>query len=76
MARYFECLHCGAVTPVEETPPKCRRCGHGTGVIHAQKPETIDRKSGQDRRTSERDRRGGPEGTSNMLTASEEASAL
>ena len=38
MPSYFECLHCGVVTPVEASPPKCGQCGHGTGVIHLEKP--------------------------------------
>jgi hypothetical protein len=40
---YFECLHCGIVTPVEITPPKCSSCGHGTGVVHQNKPSMPDR---------------------------------
>lgn len=38
MLRYFECLHCGTVTPLEGLPVKCPSCGHGTGVLHEQDP--------------------------------------
>ena len=38
---YFECLHCGTVTSVETTAPKCVQCGHGTGIIHQHEPRTV-----------------------------------
>jgi len=54
MPRYFECLHCGVITEVAATPPKCRNCGHGTGVLHTRdprirksRPEGSGNKSGQ-----------------------------
>jgi hypothetical protein len=33
MADYFECVQCKAVTPVVLSPPKCGKCGSGTGVV-------------------------------------------
>ena len=50
MPSYFECLHCGVVTPVEEAPPKCSQCGHGTGVIHLQNPESIEKGQGENQK--------------------------
>ena len=47
MPSYFECLHCGAMTPVEEASPKCSQCGHGTNVIHLQKPESLEERPAQ-----------------------------
>jgi hypothetical protein len=44
---YFECLHCGTVALVEATPPKCTRCGHGTGIIHQNQPRA-ERSAPQD----------------------------
>jgi len=35
---YFECLHCGTITTIEGTGPKCPTCGHGTGIIHQNEP--------------------------------------
>jgi hypothetical protein len=43
MASYFECLRCGVVTVVEVAPPKCSQCGHGTGILHASRPDKLDR---------------------------------
>jgi hypothetical protein len=34
----FECLHCGVFTPVTTVPPRCRRCGHGAGILHQRAP--------------------------------------
>ncbi len=42
MPDQFECLHCGVMTPVEATPPKCGKCGYGTGVVHVQKPASLE----------------------------------
>jgi len=30
---YFECLKCGAETPIEASPPRCPRCASGTGIV-------------------------------------------
>jgi hypothetical protein len=30
---YFDCLRCHAVTPIAVRPPKCAKCGSGTGVV-------------------------------------------
>jgi len=48
MPSYFQCLHCGVVTPVEEAPPKCSKCGHGTGVLHLQNPESLEQGGGKE----------------------------
>ena len=35
MVEYFECLGCHAVTEFYVTPPKCRKCGGGWGIVRA-----------------------------------------
>jgi len=49
MPRYFECLNCGAVTPVEDSPPICPKCGHGTGVLHETDPAAEDGKKDREK---------------------------
>ena len=34
--KYFECLSCGRESEVASTPPRCRDCGSGSGVISPQ----------------------------------------
>ena len=48
---YFECVHCGSVAPIDAMPPKCPRCGHGTGVIHLKEPPAADRKPADGEKT-------------------------
>ena len=38
MTTYFECLACGAITSFEVPPPKCGRCGCGTGITRHGNP--------------------------------------
>jgi hypothetical protein len=76
MSSYFECLHCGAVTAVEATPPKCSRCGHGTGVIHLENPESTEKGAGTDQQEKPADGSNKSEGTSDMLPALENAPGL
>jgi len=52
MTQYFECLHCGTFTPVASASPTCKKCGHGTGVIHLKEPEESDSKVEWDKRDS------------------------
>ena len=48
MLSYFECLHCGLITPTDSITPKCRGCGHGTGVLHTKEPDKTGKKHGED----------------------------
>ncbi len=75
MPRYFECLHCHLITPVEATTPKCPRCGHGTGVIHSMNPEKAGQKKGDEPKIT-----GGgatkPDGSSRILAVLKETTGL
>ena len=42
---YFECLHCGNISPVAAMPPKCPVCGHGNGIIHKNEPPSAGSES-------------------------------
>ena len=56
MTDYFDCLRCHVVTPIVERPPKCPKCGSGTGVV-SKSPEgavrTIDGGRGRPRRDAQ-----------------------
>jgi Zn finger protein HypA/HybF involved in hydrogenase expression len=32
-AYYFECLRCGAQSPMTESPPRCPKCNSGNGIV-------------------------------------------
>ena len=32
--KYFDCLSCGLVSPIKQTPVKCPACNTGNGVIN------------------------------------------
>jgi hypothetical protein len=68
MPSYFQCLHCGIVTPIEASPPKCGTCGHGTGVVHSQKPESLEGDKGEQSKPTDPNE---PAGMSGMLPALE-----
>jgi hypothetical protein len=70
MLSHFECLHCGVMTVVEATPPTCGQCGHGTGVLHLQTPESLERDPAKDPKEQSADSSEKPEGTSGMHPAS------
>ena len=55
MVEYFDCLRCHAVTPIVERPPKCPKCGSGTGVVSKSSDgavRTIDGGLGRARRAA------------------------
>jgi hypothetical protein len=33
MPEYFDCMRCGHMSLVSTQPPKCPKCGSGSGVI-------------------------------------------
>ena len=55
MSKFFECVRCGVVTPVESSPPRCRNCGHGTGILHLKDPRGDSRKGGENGETGRPD---------------------
>ena len=47
MSKFFECVRCGVITPVELSPPRCSSCGHGTGILHTNDPRSSAQGAGK-----------------------------